>query len=345
MSARMRRYATSPTVSFATDIHDVRQSRSRRSGAGPGRVRTEVSYEAFVIVRYYCYHRTLEVYPIGPETDNKRGAARRSVRRQSHTIRRRSTHAHQVHAALGPASRRVDARARRAGARRTRSRRPSCASARPSPSRTCAPRPTRRSPPRSRTATSSSRTGATRCSSRAPSSSPCSAATSRCATSRRPTSRKQIPAWSLMTSAYLFRDVDHLKKTFKSDVGREFIKMARDQLGIQVITPVYFGARHVNLKPDKAIKTPADLRRHQAAHAARRVLAVPRRVDRRQSDAGRVSPRSTPRCRPAPIDGQDNPLVAEPADEVLRGDHAVRAHRPRHRLRRDGGHQPRSGTR
>src|SRR5664279_2348802 len=70
---------------------------------------------------------------------------------------------------------------------------------------------------------------------------------------------KQIPAWSLMTSAYLFRDAAHLKKTFKSDVGREFIKMARDQLGIQVITPVYFGSRNVNLKPDKPIKTPADM--------------------------------------------------------------------------------------
>src|SRR4029077_15161103 len=29
--------------------------------------------------------------------------------------------------------------------------------------------------------------------------------------------------------------------------------------GIQIITPVYFGARNVNLKPDKQIKTPADL--------------------------------------------------------------------------------------
>ena len=70
---------------------------------------------------------------------------------------------------------------------------------------------------------------------------------------------KQIPAWSLMTSAYLFRDSDHLKKTFKSEVGQEFAKMARDQLGIQVITPVYFGSRHVNLRPDKEIKTPSDL--------------------------------------------------------------------------------------
>ena len=43
---------------------------------------------------------------------------------------------------------------------------------------------------------------------------------------------KQIPAWSLLTSAYLFRDYEHLKKTFQSDVGKEFIKMARDQLGV-----------------------------------------------------------------------------------------------------------------
>ncbi len=70
---------------------------------------------------------------------------------------------------------------------------------------------------------------------------------------------KQIPAWSLLTSAYLFRDADHMNKTFKSDVGREFIKMAKDQLGIQIITPVYFGSRSVNLKPDKQIKTPADM--------------------------------------------------------------------------------------
>lgn len=70
---------------------------------------------------------------------------------------------------------------------------------------------------------------------------------------------KQVPAWSLLTSAYLFRDYDHLKKTFTSDVGKQFIAMARDQLGIEVIRPVYFGARQVNLKPDKVIKTPADL--------------------------------------------------------------------------------------
>jgi TRAP-type transport system periplasmic protein len=70
---------------------------------------------------------------------------------------------------------------------------------------------------------------------------------------------KQISAWSLLTSAFLFRDADHMVKTFQSDVGKDFIKMAKDQLGIQVITPVYFGSRSLNLRVDKQINGPADM--------------------------------------------------------------------------------------
>jgi TRAP-type transport system periplasmic protein len=69
----------------------------------------------------------------------------------------------------------------------------------------------------------------------------------------------QIPAWSLVTSAYLFRDADHLKKVFAGDVGQQLKKMASDQLGIHILGPTYFGARHVGLKPKKKISTPADL--------------------------------------------------------------------------------------
>jgi TRAP-type C4-dicarboxylate transport system substrate-binding protein len=50
-----------------------------------------------------------------------------------------------------------------------------------------------------------------------------------------------------------------MNKVFKSDVGKQFIAMARDQLGIEIIVPVYFGSRSVNLKPDKQIKTPMDM--------------------------------------------------------------------------------------
>lgn len=70
---------------------------------------------------------------------------------------------------------------------------------------------------------------------------------------------KQIPAWSILTAAYLFRDVDHLNKFFHSDAGKEMTKMVKDQLGIHILGPVYFGTRQVNLKPDRKITTPADM--------------------------------------------------------------------------------------
>jgi tripartite ATP-independent transporter DctP family solute receptor len=69
----------------------------------------------------------------------------------------------------------------------------------------------------------------------------------------------QIPAWSIFTAGYLFRDADHLKKVFQSDVGKEMTKLAEDQLGIKILGPVYFGVRQVGLKPEKKINTPGDL--------------------------------------------------------------------------------------
>jgi tripartite ATP-independent transporter DctP family solute receptor len=70
---------------------------------------------------------------------------------------------------------------------------------------------------------------------------------------------RQIPAWSVMTSAYLFRDAEHMRKTFAGEVGREFNRLAREQLNIHILGPLYFGTRHVNLRPRKRIATPADM--------------------------------------------------------------------------------------
>jgi TRAP-type transport system periplasmic protein len=69
----------------------------------------------------------------------------------------------------------------------------------------------------------------------------------------------QIPAWSVVTSAYLFRDAAHLKTFFASDLGATMKKMAEDKLGIRILGPTYFGARQVGLKPAKKITTPADM--------------------------------------------------------------------------------------
>lgn len=69
----------------------------------------------------------------------------------------------------------------------------------------------------------------------------------------------QIPEWSVLTSAYLFRDAAHLRTFFDSDVGAEFKQMAEDQLGVRILGPTYFGARQVGLRIDREIKTPEDM--------------------------------------------------------------------------------------
>lgn len=69
---------------------------------------------------------------------------------------------------------------------------------------------------------------------------------------------EQIPEWSIVTSAYLFSDADHLKATFDSDVGDE-LKAMTDEAGIHVLAPVYFGTRQVNLAPEKEVMKPEDL--------------------------------------------------------------------------------------
>src|SRR6266542_3365179 len=70
---------------------------------------------------------------------------------------------------------------------------------------------------------------------------------------------KQIPAWSLLTSAYLFRDADHLTRFWSSELGAQYKKQAEDQVKIKILGPTFFGTRQVGLKPKKRINTPADL--------------------------------------------------------------------------------------
>lgn len=69
----------------------------------------------------------------------------------------------------------------------------------------------------------------------------------------------QLPQWSALTSAYLFRDAAHLRAFFESEVGKEMTQLVEDELGVKVLGPTYFGARQVGLNLDKEIKTPADM--------------------------------------------------------------------------------------
>ncbi len=70
---------------------------------------------------------------------------------------------------------------------------------------------------------------------------------------------KQIPVWTILTSAYLFRDANHLNTFWSSDLGAQFKKQAEEQLKIKILGPTFFGTRQVGLKPNKKINTPTDL--------------------------------------------------------------------------------------
>ena len=70
---------------------------------------------------------------------------------------------------------------------------------------------------------------------------------------------KQIPAWSILTSAYLFRDANHLNAFFASDLGAQMKKIVEDQLKVRVLGPTFFGTRQIGLKPKKKISTPTDM--------------------------------------------------------------------------------------
>jgi tripartite ATP-independent transporter DctP family solute receptor len=69
----------------------------------------------------------------------------------------------------------------------------------------------------------------------------------------------QMPEWSILTSAYLFRDAEHLKKYFDGSLGADMKKSVSEKLGVHILGPTYFGSRQVGLKPNKKINTPADL--------------------------------------------------------------------------------------
>jgi tripartite ATP-independent transporter DctP family solute receptor len=70
---------------------------------------------------------------------------------------------------------------------------------------------------------------------------------------------KQIPAWSILTSAYLFRDANHLNAFFAGDLGAQMKKMVEDQVKVKILGPTFFGTRQVGLKSKKKISTPADM--------------------------------------------------------------------------------------
>jgi tripartite ATP-independent transporter DctP family solute receptor len=69
----------------------------------------------------------------------------------------------------------------------------------------------------------------------------------------------QLPQWGALGAAYLFRDRDHMIKTFRGDIGREFYADVASKMGLEILDVGYLGTRTVNLRTDKNVRVPADL--------------------------------------------------------------------------------------
>jgi tripartite ATP-independent transporter DctP family solute receptor len=67
------------------------------------------------------------------------------------------------------------------------------------------------------------------------------------------------PEWSIFTAGYLHRDADHQVKVFQSGIMDEMKAKVEDELGVKLLTVMYLGRRHVNLRTDQRVETPADL--------------------------------------------------------------------------------------
>ena len=69
----------------------------------------------------------------------------------------------------------------------------------------------------------------------------------------------QLPEYGVFSAAYLFRDADHLIKTFRSDIGKEYYDDVANKVGLVILDTAYLGTRTINLNNDKKIEKPTDL--------------------------------------------------------------------------------------
>lgn len=69
----------------------------------------------------------------------------------------------------------------------------------------------------------------------------------------------QVPEASILGTAYLFRDYDHMRAVYDGDVLDELIGKMEEATNIKVLAWPYIGTRHVNIRGDKEVMTPPDL--------------------------------------------------------------------------------------
>jgi tripartite ATP-independent transporter DctP family solute receptor len=71
---------------------------------------------------------------------------------------------------------------------------------------------------------------------------------------------KIVPEFSIFTAGYIIRDPDHLRKVFNGPIGEQMFKPVSDRMEVTILSPIYLGTRQVNLREQRNVRTPADLK-------------------------------------------------------------------------------------
>ncbi len=69
----------------------------------------------------------------------------------------------------------------------------------------------------------------------------------------------QVPSTSILGTPFLFRDYDHMRAVYDSDVLDEMLAEIEEKTGVKILAFPYIGARHLSYKGDREYMTPADL--------------------------------------------------------------------------------------
>jgi TRAP-type C4-dicarboxylate transport system substrate-binding protein len=69
----------------------------------------------------------------------------------------------------------------------------------------------------------------------------------------------QVPEMSILGTAYLYKDFDHMRRVWNSGVLDGLTKTVEEKAKVKILSNPYIGTRHVNIKGDRKVMTPADL--------------------------------------------------------------------------------------
>jgi len=69
-----------------------------------------------------------------------------------------------------------------------------------------------------------------------------------------------LPEFSIFTAGYLLRDAEHQKRVFAADFMKPMKAKVEKTLGIKLLSVMYLGRRQLDLRFDRKIMTPADMK-------------------------------------------------------------------------------------